>query len=93
MATGKAILDDAVRQARSAASGTSLTSRDSSIAALAAGFLGSGTACRADGLLISAPDVTAAPGTSGSFDVTITNTNALVGGELRCRLRHRRALR
>ncbi len=44
------------------------------LAALAAAFLGSGTACRGAGLLISVPNVTATPGSSGSFDVTITNT-------------------
>ena len=79
MATGKAILDHSVRQARTPRP-AGRSRAGALIAALAVGFLGSGTACRADGLVISAPDVTAAPGTSGSFDVTITNTNPLVGG-------------
>jgi len=40
--------------------------------------LGTGVPCRA-GLLIQAPTVTAAPGSSGSFDVLIENTNATGG--------------
>ncbi len=78
MAIGKAIQEDARGRARLA----DPSRRHAAVlflAALAAAFLGAGTACRADGLLISAPGVTAAPGTSGSFDVTITNTNALGG--------------
>ena len=46
--------------------------------AVAVGFLWCGTACQA-GLLISAPAVNAVAGSSGSFDVTITNTNAAGG--------------
>ena len=42
--------------------------------------LAAGGVCRADGLVISAPDVTATPGSGGSFDVIITNTNSTMGG-------------
>ena len=47
----------------------------SSLAALVvvAAVLGSGASCRAD-LVISAPNVPVAPGSSGSFDVLITST-------------------
>ena len=39
-----------------------------------------GVSVAPDGLVISAPDVTATPGSSGSFDVIITNTNSTMGG-------------
>jgi hypothetical protein len=45
---------------------------------LAAG-LGPAGACRAGGLVISAPDLTVTAGSSGSFDVLLTNTNAANG--------------
>jgi hypothetical protein len=35
--------------------------------------------CRADGLVIEAPDLTVTPGSSGSFDVLLVNTNAAGG--------------
>jgi hypothetical protein len=41
--------------------------------------LGPAVACRADGLVISAPDLTATPGSTGSFDVLLTNTNPTGG--------------
>ena len=41
--------------------------------------LGPAVSCRADGLVIEAPDVTVAPGSSGSFDVLLLNTNAAGG--------------
>jgi hypothetical protein len=41
--------------------------------------LGSALPCRADGLVIEAPMLTAAPGSSGSFDVVLMNTNAAGG--------------
>jgi hypothetical protein len=45
------------------------------LAALAlAASLGPTVACRAEGLVISAPALTATPGSSGSFDVLLTNT-------------------
>jgi hypothetical protein len=48
--------------------------------ALASSMLfGVASACRADGLLISAPDLVATAGSSGAFDVLLTNTNS-VGG-------------
>ena len=52
------------------------------VAAVAVG-LAYGSPCRAAGLLVSAPAVTATAGTSGSFDVTITNTTGR--HDLRCR--------
>ncbi len=78
MATREAIVEDSVlgvrrpHRARRRVFGSFL-------AALAAAFLACGTPCRAAGLLISAPAVMATPGSSGSFDVTITNTNAAGG--------------
>ena len=41
--------------------------------------LGPAVSCRADGLVIEAPNVTVAPGSSGSFDVLLMNTNASGG--------------
>src|SRR5262245_8607334 len=41
--------------------------------------LGSTCVCRADGLVLSAPNLTAASGSSGSFDVLLTNTNPAGG--------------
>ncbi len=49
------------------------------LAAFAVVFLWCGHPSRAGGLLISAPAVNAAAGSSGSFDVTITNTNGTNG--------------
>ena len=43
-------------------------------ALVAAASLGAGSACRAAGLVISAPPLTASPGSSGSFDVLLTNS-------------------
>jgi len=45
------------------------------LAAFAVAFLWCGHPCRAAGLLISAPVVNAAAGSSGSFDVTIMNNS------------------
>jgi hypothetical protein len=44
-----------------------------------AASLGSGGACRAAGLILAAPDLTATPGSRGSFDVLLTNTNPAGG--------------
>jgi hypothetical protein len=41
--------------------------------------LGTAVPCRADGLVIEAPDLVAAPGSSGSFDVLLVNTNPAGG--------------
>ena len=41
--------------------------------------LGPAVSCRADGLVIEAPNLTVAPGSSGSFDVLLMNTNAAGG--------------
>jgi hypothetical protein len=41
--------------------------------------IGLAVTCRADGLVIEAPSLTVAPGSSGAFDVLLVNTNA-VGG-------------
>jgi hypothetical protein len=41
--------------------------------------LGHVTPCRAAGLVIEAPNLTAAPGSTGSFDVLLVNTNAIGG--------------
>ena len=41
--------------------------------------LGPAVSCRADGLVIEAPNVPVAPGSSGSFDVLLMNTNAAGG--------------
>jgi hypothetical protein len=41
--------------------------------------LGPAVSCRAAGLVIQAPDLTVAPGSSGSFDVLLVNTNAAGG--------------
>jgi hypothetical protein len=50
------------------------------IAMMLAALLGPADIARAGGLVISAPDLTVAPGSSGSFDVLIANTN-LAGGD------------
>ena len=75
MATCNANLDDAMPRARRLPLATG-SRAGLALAAVALVFLWSGDACRAGGLLISAPDVTAASGSSGSFDVTITNTGS-----------------
>jgi hypothetical protein len=49
------------------------------VALVLAATLGWAGVCRADGLIISAPDLTATPGSSGSFDVLLTNTNSAGG--------------
>jgi hypothetical protein len=41
--------------------------------------LGPAVSCRAAGLVIEAPDLTVTPGSSGSFDVLLLNTNAAGG--------------
>jgi hypothetical protein len=41
--------------------------------------LGIASPCRADGLVIAAPDLIVTPGSSGSFDVLLVNTNAAGG--------------
>jgi hypothetical protein len=41
--------------------------------------LGPAVSCRAAGLVIQAPDLTVTPGSSGSFDVLLLNTNAAGG--------------
>jgi hypothetical protein len=41
--------------------------------------LGPAASCRAAGLVIEAPNLTVAPGSSGSFDVLLVNTNAAGG--------------
>jgi hypothetical protein len=78
MTNREAIHDDSVLRARrphpTRRSGTGLV-----LMAVAAGFLWGGTPCQAAGLLISAPAVNAAAGSSGAFDVTITNTNGTNG--------------
>jgi len=78
MATREAIHDDPVLRARmpelAPRSGAGII-----LAAFAVGFLWCGHPCRAGGLLISAPAVNAAAGSSGAFDVTIMNTNGING--------------
>ena len=78
MATREAIHDNPVLRARmpelAPRSGAGII-----LAAFAVGFLWCGHPCRAGGLLISAPAVNAAAGSSGAFDVTITNTNGING--------------
>jgi hypothetical protein len=49
------------------------------LALVLAASVGLADACRAEGLIISAPDVTPTPGSSGSFDVLLTNTNSAGG--------------
>jgi hypothetical protein len=41
--------------------------------------LGPAVSCRADGLVIEAPDLAVAPGSTGSFEVLLVNTNAAGG--------------
>jgi hypothetical protein len=55
--------------------GISLTAALAVVVALAMS-LGVASPCRADGLVIQAPDLTVTRGSSGSFDVLLVNTNA-----------------
>jgi hypothetical protein len=49
------------------------------LVAVVAMCVGVGSPCRADGLVIEAPNLVVAPGSSGSFDVLLINTNAAGG--------------
>ena len=50
------------------------------VALVLAVCLGPSSSCRAGGLVISAPNLTATAGSSGSFDVLLSNTNSPSGG-------------
>ena len=49
------------------------------IAVALAAIVGGAVPCSAGGLVIEAPNLTATPGSSGSFDLLLVNTN-LTGG-------------
>ena len=49
------------------------------IAVALAAIVGGAVPCSAGGLLIEAPDLTVTPGSSGSFDLLLVNTNAIGG--------------
>ncbi len=49
------------------------------IAVALAAIVGGAVPCSAGGLMIEAPDLTATPGSSGSFDLLLVNTNSRGG--------------
>jgi hypothetical protein len=49
------------------------------IAVALAAIVGGAVPCSAGGLMIEAPNLTATPGSSGSFDLLLVNTNAIGG--------------